>query len=219
LSIPIRVLICDDHAVVRAGLRLILDPLAEFEIVGEAESAEQLLSMVGHLRPDVVITDLSMPGIGGLEAIPQIKRMVPEAGVLVFTVHEDEAYFFRALRAGAAGYVLKGASSEILLAALRLVVQGGVPIPRSLGQHMMTEYMEGVNRGDTPQKGYEQLSPAERSVMRLAVEGLTNKEIAARLSVSVRTVERHRTSIMNKLGLQNRAQLISYALRRGIIDT
>ena len=211
-----KILICDDHAVVRAGLRLILEQTPKFEIVGEAADAEALLALASRLRPDIVIMDLSMPGSGGLEAIPHLRQAMPEVKVLVFTVHENEAYFYRALKAGAAGYILKGAPAEELLAALHLVVQGGVPIPRTLGQHLITYYLERAKSGSAP--NYEQLSPRERAVMYLVAEGCTNKEIAAKLSVSVRTVERHRTSLMNKLGLQNRAQLVSYAVRRGILD-
>jgi two-component system response regulator NreC len=213
----VKILICDDHAVVRAGLRLILQQSNQFEIVGEAVNAEELLTLAAQLRPDVIIMDLSLPGMSGLEAIRRLRHSVPKAKVLVLTIHDDEAYFFEALKAGAAGYVLKGASAEELLAALHLVIQGGVPIPRNLGQHLMTDYLERARSGTAPD--YEQLSPRESVVVSLIANGYTNKEIASQLSVSVRTVERHRTSIMNKLGLQNRAQLVSYAVRRGILNS
>jgi two-component system, NarL family, response regulator NreC len=218
MSTPVRILTCDDHSVVRAGLRLILDPLPDFQIAGEAASAEELLDLVERWRPDVVLMDLSMPGMGGLEAIARIRQAVPEVKILVFTVHADEAYFFRALKAGADGYVLKGASSDELVAALHLVAQGGVAIPRALGQRMMTDYLQQPKGLDADQMRYEQLLPAERAVMRQIATGRTNKEIAQSLSVSPRTVERYRTSLMKKLGLHNRTQLVQYALRRGILE-
>jgi two-component system response regulator NreC len=210
-----RILICDDHAVVRAGIRLILEQEAGFEIVGEAASGEELIAEASRLRPDIVITDLSMPGLGGLEALPRVRQAAPDAKILILTVHEDEAYFFRALEAGAAGYVLKGASAEEFLAALRLVVGGGVPIPHTLAQHLLADYADRTK--DSPPPHHAQLSPREREVLSLVAEGRTNKEIAGRLSISVRTVERYRASIMNKLGLHNRAELVAYAVRRGLL--
>jgi len=212
----VRVLLCDDHAIIRAGLRLILEQEEEFEIVGEAENGEESIRRAARLHPDLVIMDISMPGMGGLEATPRVLEVAPEARVLILTVHDDEAYFFQALQAGAAGYVLKGASRSELLAAIRLVIHGGVPIPRKLGPHLVNDYLERVENGVAP--SYQQLSPREREVLRLIAKGRTNKEIAEQLSLSVRTVERHRSSIMNKIGLQNRAELVAYAVRQGFLS-
>src|SRR5690349_5463386 len=136
-----RVLICDDHAVVRAGLRLILETQPGFVLVGEAADAQEVVASATALRPDIVILDLSLPGLSGLAAIPALHQAVPEVKVLVLTVHEDEAYFFAALQAGAAGYLLKGGSASELVAALDLVVQGGVPIPRILGQRLAGDHL------------------------------------------------------------------------------
>ncbi len=212
----VRVLICDDHALVRAGLRLILEEQEEFEIVGEADNAEESIRQAARLHPDLVIMDISMPGIGGLEAIPRLLEVAPEARVIIVTIHDDEAYFFQALQAGAAGYVLKGASRNELLAALRLVIHSGVPIPRKLGPRFVNDYLERAENGGAP--SYQQLSPREREILRLIAKGRTNKEIAEQLSLSVRTVERHRSSIMNKIGLQNRAELVAYAVRQGFLS-
>src|SRR5688572_5128392 len=214
-TMSIRVLICDDHVVVRAGLRLLLEQSPDFDIVGEADHAEAAIAHARELRPDIVTLDLAMPGLGGLAAIPRLLEAAPDARVVVLTVHEDEAYFFRALQSGAAGYVLKGASSEELLAALRLVRQGGVPIPHQLGRHMLADYLDRVQR--QPAHG-DLLSPREYEVVRLVAQGATNKAIAEQLFVSVRTVERHRTSIIHKLDLHNRAELVRYAVRHGIYD-
>lgn len=211
-----KVLICDDHAVVRAGLRLTLEKEKDFEVVGEAENAEQAIAQAVRYHPDLVLMDISMPGLGGLEAIPRLRAAVPEVKVLIVTVHDDEAYFFRALEAGAAGYVLKGASVGELLAALRLIIHGGVPIPRKLAPRLFSDYLNRVEDGMAPD--YQQLSPREREVLRLIARGNTNKEIAQELSISVRTVERHRSSIMKKIGLQNRAELVAYAVREGILS-
>ena len=213
-STKVKVLICDDHATVRAGLRLILQQAEEFQIVAEAENAEQAIDQTARLQPDLVILDISMPGIGGLNAIGTIRTAAPGTKVLILTVHADEAYFFRALEAGAAGYVLKGASVSELLAALRLVVSGGVPIPRTLGPRLLRDYLERVDRNEIP--SYAALSAREGEILRLIAKGNTNKQIAEQLSLSVRTVERHRSSIMNKLGLQSRAELIAYAVRQGL---
>jgi len=212
----VRVLICDDHALVRAGLRLIFEQEDDFELVGEAENAEESIRQASQLHADLIIMDISMPDISGLEAIPRMLKVAPKARVLILTVHDDEAYFFQALQAGAAGYVLKGASRNELLAALRLVIYGGVPIPRKLGPRLVNDYLERVRKGEAP--SYQQLSPREREVLRLVAQGRTNKEIAGQLSLSVRTVERHRSSIMNKIGLQNRAELVAYAVRQGFLS-
>lgn len=209
-----KVLICDDHATVRAGLRLILEREEDFHVAGEAENAEQAIIEATRLQPDLVIMDISMPGMNGMEAITAIRATVPKTSVLILTVHDDEAYFFRALEAGAAGYVLKGASVSELLAALRLVIHGGVPIPRTLGPRLLKDFLERVDGDQAP--SYEALSSREREILRLIAKGRTNKQIAEELSLSVRTVERHRSSIMNKIGLQNRAELVAYAVRQGL---
>ncbi len=211
-----RVLICDDHAVVRAGIRLILENQADFAVVGEVADGREAIIQARELRPEIVVIDLSMPGLGGLEAIPHILQAVPGVKVLVLTIHEDEAYFFRALHAGAIGYVLKGASAAELLAALRLVIQGGVALPRTLVKPLLDDYPERVKAGHLMANA--QLSHREEDVLRLIADGRSNKEIAETLFLSIRTVERHRTSIMNKLGLHTHAELVGCAVRRGILS-
>jgi two-component system response regulator NreC len=210
-----KVLICDDHAVVRAGLRLILEKEKDFQLVAEAENAEQAISQATRFQPDLVLMDISMPGMEGLDAIPRLREAAPQAKVLILTVHDDEAYFFQALESGAAGYVLKGASVSELLAALRLVIHGGVPIPRTLAPRLLNDYLNRLEGDAAP--SYQQLSPREREILRMVAKGKRNKEIAEELSLSVRTVERHRSSIMNKIGLQNRAELVAFAVRQGFL--
>ncbi len=210
-----KVLICDDHAVVRAGLRLILQKEKDFQIVGEAENAGRAIEMATRQQPDLVLMDISMPGMNGLDAMPRLHAAVPEAKVLILTVHDDEAYFFQALQAGVSGYVLKGASADELLAALRLVNQGGVPIPRALSPKLLTDYLERSQKSAV--SSYSTLSSREREILKLICKGRTNKQIAEELFLSVRTVERHRSSIMHKAGLENRAELVAYAVRQGFL--
>jgi len=210
-----KILVCDDHAVVRAGLRLILDQEQDFRIVGEAENGEQAIDLAAQLQPDLVLMDISMPGANGLETLPRLHAVATEARVLILTVHDDAAYFFEALRAGAAGYVLKGASASELLAAVRLVVQGGVPIPRGLGPRLLSDYLKRTDQKTA--SGEDPLSPREREILRMICNGRTNKQIAEELFLSVRTVERHRSAIMRKAGLENRAELVAYAVRQGLL--
>jgi two-component system response regulator NreC len=205
-----RVLICDDHAVVRAGLRLILETRPGFVLVGEATNGREVIAQARQTQPDLVILDLSLPGVSGLAAIPALRQAVPKVKVMVLTVHEDEAYFFTALQAGAAGYMLKGGSASELVAALDLVVQGGVPIPRILGQRLASDHLGRV--ADTAD-----LSDREQEMLRLIAAGRSNNEIAEELSLSLRTVERHRSTIMSKLGFHNKAELLAYAVRRGLL--
>lgn len=213
---PTKVLICDDHEVVRAGMRLILEKQDGYEIVGEAGDGREAIAQGRKLQPEIVIMDLAMPGMGGLEAIPQVLQAAPGCRVLVLTVHDDEAYFFRALQAGAAGYVLKGAPADELLAALRLVAEGGVPVPGTLAQRLLLDYLQ---RGrNEPPHNHDLLSPREQEILSLIADGRTNREMAEMLSISGRTVERFCSSVMNKLGLHSRAQLVSYAVRRGIVS-
>ncbi len=211
-----KVLICDDHAVLRAGLRLILQKEKDFQIVGEAENAELAIKLAAHHKPDLVLMDISMPGMNGLEAMPRLHAAIPEAKVLILTVHDDEAYFLQALQAGVSGYVLKGASADELLAALRLVNQGGVPIPRVLSPKLLTDYLDRAQKSAV--SSYSSLSSREREILKLICKGRTNNQIAEELFLSVRTVERHRSSIMNKAGLENRAELVAYAVRQGFLS-
>jgi two-component system response regulator NreC len=213
---PTKVLICDDHAVVRAGIRLILERQDDYEIVGEAGNGRAAIVQAGELQPDIVIMDLAMPGVGGLDAIPQVLQAAPDCCVLVLTVHDDEAYFFQALQAGAAGYVLKGAPASELLAALRLVAGGGVPVPATLARRLLVDHIQRTQQNEILHNR-DRLSLREQEILPFIADGRTNREIAEILSVSVRTVERFRSSIMNKLGLNSRAQLVSYAVRQGIV--
>jgi two-component system response regulator NreC len=213
---PCKVLICDDHAVVRAGLRLILEKEKDFQLVGEAETAEQAIELAARYQPELILMDITLPGMKGLEAIPRLLAIAPEARVVILTVHDDEAYFFQALQKGAAGYILKGASVSEILAAMRLVISGGVAIPQILSPRLLKDYQEQEDQ-QADASSYP-LTPRERAILQLIYQGCTNKQIAEELFLSVRTVERHRSTIMRKAGLENRAELVSYAVRQGILS-
>lgn len=212
----IRVLLVDDHAVIRAGLRSLLEAQAGIAVVGEAGDGEKAIAMADALKPHVVVMDLGMRGMSGLEATAALTRDGGAVRVLVLTMHEDEAYFFHALRAGASGYVLKESSQEELLAAIHAVHGGGVYFQPTMGRKLLNQYLRRASEGE--EGGLAALTEREQEVLRYIADGKTTRDIATRLFLSPRTVERHRTQIMHKLGLQNRAELIRYAVRRGLID-
>jgi DNA-binding NarL/FixJ family response regulator len=206
----IRVVVVDDHAVVRSGLRLLLDAQDDIETVGEAESAERAVFEVLAQKPDVVLMDLVMPGQGGIEGMPAV---LPESRVLVLSMQDDPRYVREAFAAGASGYVLKEAADTELVTAVRAVAHGERYVHPSLGARMVTADAEAAARADA-----DPLSEREHEVLRLLALGHTNQEIAARLYISVRTAETHRAHIMQKLRLTSRADLVRYALAEGLLD-
>ena len=213
----IRVLIADDHAIVRDGLRAILSAQADMDVVGEAAHAEEALEKSKELSPDVVVMDLSMPRMGGLEAIRRLRLQAPDTRIVALTMHEDDEYFFQALHAGASGYFIKGGSAAELVSALRLVSQGGVFIYPSMAKKLLGDYLRRAT-GGAEKDGYDTLTEREKEVLRLVAEGRSNQEIADLLLLSAATVQTHRAHIMAKLGLHSRADLVKYAIRRGIIS-
>jgi two-component system response regulator NreC len=212
---PIRVLVVDDHEVVRAGLRMLLEAEDDMVIVGECGTAEEAIAAVKRLDPDVVLMDIVMPGMSGISATRQIKASCPDTNVLALSVHEDEQYFFEMLLAGASGYVPKRAAPDDLLSAIRSVNRGQAFLYPSLATLLVHDFVERA----VPNVGGENpLTPREREVLELISEGLTNREIAERLVISVKTVDRHRENIMRKLNLHNRVQLVKYAIDKGLIS-
>ncbi len=211
----IRVLIADDHRIVRTGIRSFLQSQDDIEVVGEAGDGEEAVALAGTLHPDIAILDVSMPRIGGLEATRRIKAAAPEVHVLMLTMYENERFFSEALAAGAEGYILKGADPEELLVAIRAAAHGEAYLSPDQVQRVLAQYRRWADR-EPHLAGLAALSAREHEVLALIAEGLTGKEIAARLSLSPNTVERHCTNIMNKLGLHRRAELIRFALREGI---
>lgn len=213
----IDVLLADDHAVVRSGLRMLLESQPDMRIVGEAENGRDAVAKVRTLRPDVVLMDIEMPDMNGIEATRQIREAAPDTAVLALTMYEDDQYFFEMLRAGAAGYVPKRAAPDELVTAIRAVSQGQVFLYPSLAGRLVHDYLQRVDDDDEPLIA-DDLTPREREVLVLVAEGLTNPEIAEQLVISVKTVDRHRENIMRKLNLHSRIDLVKYALRKGLID-
>ncbi|MEZ4517108.1 MAG: response regulator transcription factor [Chloroflexota bacterium] len=213
----IDVLLADDHAVVRSGLRMLLESQPDMRIVGEAENGRDAIAKVQTLHPTVVLMDVEMPGMNGIEATQQIKEVAPDTAVLALTMYEDDQYFFEMLRAGAAGYVPKRAAPDELVSAIRAVSQGQVFLYPSLAGRLVQDFLQREDTDDEPPVT-DDLTPREREVLVLVAEGLTNPEIADQLIISVKTVDRHRENIMRKLNLHSRIDLVKYAIRKGLID-
>jgi DNA-binding NarL/FixJ family response regulator len=213
----IRVLLAEDHTIVRKGLRALLDDEAEIEVVGEAEDGRDAVQQVVQLHPDVVLMDITMPLLNGVEATRQIKAQHPEVQVLGLTRHENEEYIYQLLRAGAAGYVVKQAAPAELVEAIRAVTQGETYLSPSINPSVVEAYIRQAKEM-VKKDPDERLTPREREVLQLVAEGRTNREIAQVLSISVKTVEHHRANLMSKLELYSAAELTQYAIRAGVID-
>lgn len=209
------ILLADDHPVVRHGLRALLEAERDFRIVGEADDGLETVRMVESLQPDVLVLDLMMPSLNGLEVTRQVCQRVPQTQVIILSMHADEAYVLEALRNGAVGYVLKDASAGELVRAVREVIAGRRYLSPPLSERAIEAYVQKASEGALDP--YETLTTREREVLHLVAEGYTSAEIAARLSISPRTVEVHRANVMRKLGLRSQTDLIRYALRRGIL--
>jgi two-component system response regulator NreC len=212
----IRLLLVDDHQIVRAGLRMLFAAEPEVEIIGEASSGEEAVASIETLAPDVVLMDVAMPGMGGIEATRRIKAARPKVAVLALTMHEDEEYFFEMLAAGASGYVPKRAAPDDLMSAIRIVKQGDVYIYPSLARLLVKDFL---HRSETSApETREALTSREQEVLTFIAEGNSNREIADALVISVKTVDRHRENIMRKLELHNRVELVKYAIEKGLIS-
>ena len=212
----IRVLLADDHAVLRAGLRVLINGQPDMEVVGEASTGEEAWRQADAVKPDVVLLDLTMPGMGGIEATERIVRDCPGVRVLVLTMHDDVAYLRSVLAAGAASYVLKRSADTELLSAIRITHRGGTYLEPSLAGDIVQDAL-GRKTRQGEDSARSPLSEREREVLRLVAQGHTNQEIANRLSLSVKTVETYRARLMTKLGLRTRADLVRYALSVGLL--
>ncbi len=211
----VRILLADDHKVVRQGLRALLDSEADFEVVGEAGDGLEAVRLVEQVKPDILVLDLMMGGITGLEVIRQVGRRYPHTGIVVLSMYGNESYVVEALRAGAKAYILKEAASDELLRAVREAAAGHHYLSPPLSERAIEAYVKKSE--DAFLDPYEKLTSREREVLHLASQSCTNAEIAERLYISRRTVEVHRANMMQKLGLSTQAQLISYAIRKGIL--
>lgn len=210
-----RVVLVDDHQVVRAGLRTVLERELPCEVVGEAATGGEAINLVRQLQPDVLVTDMVMPGMSGLEVVRQVHQIAPAVRIVVFSMHADESYVREALRAGASAYVLKESLAGELAVAIRHAVEGKRYVSPILSARILEAYAQPPTQsGFDP---YDLLSEREREVLVLSAQGLTSGEIGERLVISPRTVESHRANLMRKLGLRTIADLVRYAVRRGLI--
>jgi len=211
-----RVLVVDDHTLVREGIRLLLESAPYIEVVGEAGDGLEALEKVRQLKPDIVLMDVAMPRLGGIEATKRIKQEFPSVQVLALTIHDNEEYLFQMLQAGACGYVLKKARPEELIAALEAAERGEVYLSPGMAKSLVEDYLKRVEAGEE-EDSYHRLTDREREILKLIAEGYTNPEIARMLHLSVKTVQAHRAHIMEKLNLHRSAELIKYAIRKGLI--
>lgn len=213
----IRIILADDHTVIRSGLRLLLERQPDMTVVGEAEDGRQALERAAELKPDVVVLDIAMPNLNGIEACRQIMSATPDTSVVVLSMHSDESYVMRALKAGARAYVLKDSAEDDLIRAIRAVHQGTSFFSPAVSRLLLEDYVQQLRqRGE--HDSYELLTAREREILQLLAEGKSNKNVATMLNLSPYTVETHRSHILQKLGLHTVPELILYAVRKGIIS-
>lgn len=212
-----RLLLVDDHAVVRSGLRMLLSAESDVEIVGEASTAGQAMEAASHIRPDVILMDIGLPDLSGIDATREIKKRFPEIAIVALTIHEDQEYFFKMLEAGASGYVPKRAAPEELLIAIRAAAAGEVYLYPSLAKLLVNDYLTQDHPAEE-KANLDGLTEREHEVLTYLAEGANNEKIASALVISPKTVERHRENIMRKLNLHSRSELVRYAIRKGIIN-
>jgi two-component system response regulator NreC len=213
----IRVFIADDHQVLREGIRLLLEKVTDMELVGEAENGEDALAKVSQLMPDIVLMDITMPVVNGLEATRQIKEKYPSIKVLILTMHETDQYLSEMLEVGASGYVVKTTTSSELVSALRSVYQGDIYLYPSIARMLVGDYLQRVKSGEE-KNSYNGLTLREREILKYIAEDRQNREIGDMLNISVRTVQAHRAHLMEKLGAHDRTELVKYAIRKGMIS-
>ena len=213
-----RILIVEDHTLLRAGLRALLTQDPDIEIVGEADNGRDAVQSIGTLMPHLVLMDLSMPGMNGIEAIRDIKRRYPETRVLVLTIHKTDEYIHESLRAGADGYILKDATHDELRVAIRSVLNGKTYLSPDISGKVINGYL-GAGNSPGPSSTWDSLTHREREVLKLVAEGHPNKYIADYFCLSVKTVEKHRSNLMKKLDLHNASTLTAYAIEKGLVAT
>ncbi|WP_099354000.1 response regulator [Fredinandcohnia onubensis] len=213
----VKLLIVDDHAVVRSGLMMLLNGKNNIEVIGEASEGDEAIKKAKELNPDVVLMDLSMPhGKDGLTATQELHELMPDIAILILTMHDDEEYLFRAIQSGASGYILKNAPHEDLLGAIQSVSTGNAYLTPSATKVLMSGYLDRVKKGDNADT-FALLSEREKEVLEWIAKGYSNKEIAERLVISVKTVESHKSNLMEKLGLKSRPELVKYAMKKGLL--
>jgi len=213
----IRIVLADDHKLMRSGLRVLLEQQPDLTVVGEASDGREAVALVASQRPDVLVMDIGMPSLNGIEAAAQVTKGNPEAAIVMLSMHSDESYVLRALKAGAKGYLLKDSAEADLIRAVRAVAEGKSFFSPAVSRVLLDDYVRKLNRSGT-EDPYELLTPREREVLQLVAEGKSSKEVAQLRNLSVYTVETHRSNIMEKLNLHGVPELILYAVRKGIIS-
>jgi two-component system response regulator NreC len=216
-SMTYTVLIADDHGVVRKGLRLLLEQYPELSVIGEAANGREAVTMAATLSPQIVVLDVAMPILNGIEAAEQILKANSKTGIIILTMHADESYLLRALSVGVKGYLLKESAEEELLLGIRAVAKGKPFFSRAINETLLEDYMRMLKQqglSDT----FDLLTAREKEVLQLLAEGKTNKEVAVLLDVSPYTVESHRTNLMQKLGIHNTAEIVLYAVRKRLVS-
>lgn len=209
-----RILITDDHAIVRTGLRTLLTSEPEMELVGEASGGYEAIELAEKLHPDVLLLDLSMPDLDGIQVTRVVKAKFPDLRILILTVHEDQALLREAIRAGASGYIVKRAAESELISAINVVMRGDMVVDPALMRGLLTDTVQPTSQAS---EVAEQLTPRELQVLKLIVQGYTNRQIGTELNISVRTVEGHRANLSGKLGFQSRVDLVRYAREHGLL--
>ena len=212
----IRILLCDDHAVIRRGLRLLLEQQDDFEVVGEASDGREAVNLAEALKPDIAVLDITMPNLNGIEAARQISAKQLGTAIIVLSMHADESFVLKALKAGARGYVLKEAPESELIKAVRALAEGKSFFSPAVSRMLVEDYVRHLQDKDL-EDSYELLTAREREILQLIVEAKSNKDIASILNLSLYTVETHRSNIMEKLNLHSVPELILYAVRKGVI--
>ena len=212
----IKVVVADDHTILRQGIKALLDNQEEIEVVGEAKDGREAIKAIEELSPDVILMDIAMPGLNGLEATRRIKKKFPKTKVVVLTMHTNEEYIFQILNAGADGYLVKETAFQDLISAISSVHRGEAFMSPSISKKVMTDYIQRAQGEE--RVGFDTLTTREREILQLVAEGNSNKKIAEVLFISPKTVETHRAHIMDKLNIHDRAGLIKYAIRKGMIN-
>ena len=213
----IRILLADDHNVMRGGLRLLLERQPGFKVVGEASDGRQAVEQAEATQPDIIVLDIAMPNLSGIEAAQRISALLPQTRIIILSMHSDESYVLRALKAGAKGYLLKDSAENDLIEAIRAVDEGKAFFSPEISNIMVEDYVREMKRRGA-EDSYELLTPREREILQMLAEGKTNKHIATVLDLSLYTVETHRRNLQDKLNLHSFAELILYAVRKGIIS-
>lgn len=210
----VRIILVDDHAVLRDGVRMVLESQPGFKVVGTADNGADAVELADDLQPDIAVLDVAMPNMNGLEATREIKERCPDTAVVILSMYDNEEYLREALRAGASAYVLKRAAAKELVGAIQTVRQGQSYLDPALTRTLISDYVRQVERVD---EAPDSLTDRELEVLKLVAEGFTNRQIALKLTISIKTVQTHRANLMDKLNLHDRTELVRYAIRRGLI--